>query len=114
MYVEKPVLYINRFKTEHHLEFASKSESGWLFDEFKMETIKLVTVGDFFGGDGTGIRNYKTALCQVLAQSHGLKDDTIAMSFDNYQSITRSLIFWAPLALALIVEKVSAARARAR
>ena len=32
---------------------------------------------------------------------------------NHYQSITRSLIFWAPLALALIVEKVSAARARA-
>ena len=52
-----------------------------------MDIIKLVTVGDAFSGDGTGIRNYKTALCQVLAQSHGLKDDTIAMSFDNY-SIT--------------------------
>ena len=31
----------------------------------------------------------------------------------KFQSITRSLIFWAPLALALIVEKVSGARARA-
>ena len=44
---------------------------------------------------------------QLRSETSRFKSDT------NNQSITRSQIFWAPLALALIVEKVSAARARA-